>query len=301
MTTRENFTTPVGRLVGGSAYKGSTQDAEGRPLVYKNGPDAGKPRVDFYLAIAIPKGAEAAHGALGWMATDWGAKIRKVAEAWLPHAAQLPGFAWKVTDGDSTIPNKKGKKPCDQEGYAGHWVLRWSGGYAPKIYTLVGQQSPAPLEGVDAVNLGDYVQINGTCEPNQSQSQPGVYLNHSMLCLIGYGQRIVLGPDVDSAGFGGALPAGASTVPPAGFTPPVPGASPPTSVPAAPPALPAAPVTAPSTPPLPPAPPNPAFLQPPAPVRVMTPAAVAQGFTYDALKGAGWSDAQMIQAGYLAA
>lgn len=37
-----------------------------------------------------------------------------------------------------------------------------------------------------------------------------------------------------------------------------------------------------------------------APVRTMTPAAVAAGYTYEALAAAGWSDQQMIQGGYLA-
>ena len=52
--TAVNFTTPVGRLVAGSLYKGQDKDAEGRPLVVKNGPQAGQPRLDFYFAIAIP-------------------------------------------------------------------------------------------------------------------------------------------------------------------------------------------------------------------------------------------------------
>ena len=55
--------------------------------------------------------------------------------------------------------------------------------------------------------------------------------------------------------------------------------------------------------------PNPGILAaPPAPVpvapvalaRTMTPAAVAAGYTYEALAAAGWSDQQMIQGGYLA-
>ena len=45
------------------------------------------------------------------------------------------------------------------------------------------------------------------------------------------------------------------------------------------------------------APPAPA---PVAPARTMTPAAVAAGYTYEALAAAGWSDQQMIQGGYLA-
>ena len=49
-----------------------------------------------------------------------------------------------------------------------------------------------------------------------------------------------------------------------------------------------------------PAPVAPAPVAPAAPVRTMTPAAVAAGYTYEALAAAGWSDQQMIQGGYLA-
>jgi len=52
--------------------------------------------------------------------------------------------------------------------------------------------------------------------------------------------------------------------------------------------------------------PNYGMLQPPAapvapvaPVRTMTPAAQAAGYTYEMLAGNGWTEAQMIQAGYL--
>lgn len=48
------------------------------------------------------------------------------------------------------------------------------------------------------------------------------------------------------------------------------------------------------------APPAPAPVAPAAPARTMTPAAVAAGYTYEALAAAGWSDQQMIQGGYLA-
>lgn len=313
---KANLTTPAGRLVAGSLYRGNDKDAEGRPLVYKNGADAGKPRKDYFFALAIPKGPEVAHGAFGWMATAWGAEIRKVAEAFMAHATQLPTFAWKVKDGDSQVPNKKGKKPCDNEGWPGHWVLMMSNSFAPRCYTLIGAPSPVELVQADAINLGDYVQVNFDVEDNGAQSQPGVYLNHRMVCLLGYGQRIVVGPDVGAAGFGGvALPAGASVTPPAGFTPPptagapvvpgvpaVPGAAP--SLPAPlppsmPPALPAAPGMA-AAPPAVPIQPNPAFLVPPGmPVVPVPPAAVpaqrvltpkAAGHTYEQLIGAGWTD-----------
>lgn len=293
---RTNFTSPVGRLVAGSPYKGSDKDAEGRPLVVKHGPDAGKARLDFYFAVAIPKGAER-----HWAETTWGALIWAAGHAFLGHAGQLPGFAWKITDGDSTIPNKKGKKPCEREGYKGHWVLGFSSGYAPDTYTLVGQSKPTLLQGENAINLGDYVQVNGSVIGNGSQSQPGVYLNHNMLCLIGYGQRIVVGPDVESAGFGGALPPGASLTPPGGFVPPVstpqpaaaavaPSYQPPPVAAYAPPMAPAAAVA-----------PYSGFMQPPAapmapPARTMTPKATAR---YEDYIGAGWTDAQLVAEGFM--
>lgn len=340
MSQPVNFTTPVGRLVAGSLYKPNTTDAEGRPLVTKSGPNQGQPRKDYFFALAIPKGPEAQQhpgNPSAWMATPWGAIIRQVGEAFLPHAAQLPAFAWKVKDGDSQVPNKRGRKPCDQEGWPGHWVLMFSSGFAPKVYTLVGGlPSPALLDQADAVNLGDYVQVAGSTGGNGAQSQPGVFLNHNMVCLVGYGERIVVGPDVASAGFGGQpLPAGASATPRGGFTPPVAG---PAGVPAVP-GAPALPGSAPSLPapsqmmpPALPVTPNPAFLQPPAlhpatvdaalrdaghvqmaqppagtvppplpaaPVRQLT--AKAGGASYEQLIAAGWTDATLVQHGLMAA
>lgn len=319
-----NITTPVGRLVQGSLTKPNEKDAEGRPLVFKNGPNAGQPRVDWFIAIAIAKGAEAAHGPYGWMATEWGAKIRQVGESFLAHAAQLPGFAWKVTDGDSQVPNKNGRKPCDQEGHPGHWVLKFSGGYAPKCYTLTGGATQPQAADGTAINPGDFVQVNFDVEPNGSASQPGVYLNHRMVCLLAYGQRITTGPDVAAAGFGAgaALPAGAMPTPPAGFTtaavPPLPGAP---AIPGAalpPPVVPAVPPVAALPPPVAPVPPtpaavpaipivpNPAFLQvpgtpvpPQAPARRMLPP--ANGASYEQLIAAGWTDATLVQNGLMAA
>ena len=72
MTTEVLF--PIGRMVCGSVYQGNNKDAEGNPLVIKKGPNAGQPRVDYYFAIAIPKGAET-----HWNQTPWGQIIYGVA------------------------------------------------------------------------------------------------------------------------------------------------------------------------------------------------------------------------------
>lgn len=291
-----NFTTPVGRIVQGSLYKGNDTDAEGKPLVTKTGPNAGKPRLDFFFALAIPKGAET-----HWTQTDWGQKILQVGATAFPQAYQSPAFAWKVKDGDSTVPNKRGKVPKNTEGYAGNWVLSLSSGFAPKIYKLQDgtKDQYLPFMDPDAVKPGYWVQVNVNCDGNGSQSQPGVYLNHSMVCFAAFGTEIVFGPDVASAGFGGApLPAGASATPPAGafagVVPALPGAAPAFAAPALPglPVMGVAPALGlPALPALPAAPAAPVGL----PQLVGVPGAA---YTVEALRAQGWSDAQIVQGGY---
>ena len=285
---RTNFTTPVGRLVQGSLYKPNDKNAEGGPLVVKSGANAGQPRVEYFFALAIPKGPEK-----HWAETEWGQKIWAAGHAAFPGgAANSPAFAWKVKDGDSQVPNRKGKKPCDQEGFRGHWVLNFSSGFAPRVFNRDGTQA---ITEEGAVKLGYYIQVNGDVDGNGSVQQPGVFLNHSMVALSAYGEEIVVGPDAASAGFGQApLPAGAMSTPAGGFSP----ATPPT--PSAPASAPPIPAAAPSAS-IATSPSNPAFLMPPpppaAPARQLTPK--AGGATYEQLIGAGWTDALLVQHGMM--
>lgn len=214
MGQRENITSPVGRIVMGSLYDPNTTDAEGKALVVKTGPNAGQPRVNYFFALAIPKGPEP-----HWAHTPWGQKIWTVGNQAFPNAAQSPAFAWKIEDGDSQIPNKKGRKPCDNEGWKGHWILKFSGGFAPKVYQQEGGGYVQIMQK-DFCKPGYFVEVAFAVEGNGSQSQPGVYLNHSMVCFRAYGQEIQFGPDAASAGFGASpLPAGASMTPLAGTVP----------------------------------------------------------------------------------
>ena len=96
------ITTPVGRLVEGSLYKGNDRDADGNPLIYKSGKNAGQSRVDFYFAVAIPKGSET-----HWNQTEWGQVVENVAKAAFPKTYQRHDFSWKITDGDSTVVNRR--------------------------------------------------------------------------------------------------------------------------------------------------------------------------------------------------
>ena len=54
------FTTPVGRLVGGSVYTAKTENYDGGPLVVKSGPNAGQPRLASSFGVAFPTHPSAA-------------------------------------------------------------------------------------------------------------------------------------------------------------------------------------------------------------------------------------------------
>ncbi len=322
------ITLPPGRLVGGSVFEMQTKDMDGNPLVVKNGPDKGKPTERMYFAVAIPK----AQGETHWAYTAWGAQILARGRADFPQGqAERPDFAWKIEDGDSVVPNKKGKKNADREGYPGHWVLRLSSGYAVKTYTTIGVAPGNPPQLMDpkALTLGNYVEVYVGVDGNDDVTRnPGVYLNPSMVSLCAYGTPIVMGPDVGAAGFGKAtaLPPGASLTPPAGFVPPTAGAGappppggpgapppgapppaasyaapPPVSAAAPPPAMPVVPHNPMGAAPPPPgagAPPPPGAGAPPPPQQPhlqMTPK--ANGVTYDSYRASGWDDATLIAHG----
>jgi hypothetical protein len=313
---------PVGRYVFGNMYEPNTMDAEGKPLVTKSGADAGKPRSEYFFAVAIPKSpADQGH----WANTDWGKKIWAAGHAAFPAGqAQSPAFAWKVKDGDSQIPNRRGRKMADTEGCAGHWVVYFSSGYAPKIVNNNGTQA---ITEKDAVKPGYYVQVFANVDGNGSPNQPGVFINHSCVALAGYGKEIFTGVNPAAVGFGQGvqLPAGASATPLGGMaTPgaPMPPVAPAAAVPGAP--LPGAPMVPPvMTPPVMAAPvavqPQPAIMQPVAAPAVPVPTAMpmpvgaapmpaarqmtakANGFTYEQLIAAGWNDANLVAQGLMTA
>jgi hypothetical protein len=309
-TQRTNITSPVGRMVEGSLYRANDKNFDGKPLTVTNGPNAGTARVDYFFALAIPKGPEK-----GWWETAWGQKIYQVGAAAFPQACQRPDFAWKIVDGDSAIPNKRNTKPCDKEGYPGHWILRFSGGFAPKVYRQ-DAGSYVQVTEENYVKPGYFVEVAFSIDGNGNQNNPGVYLNHSMVCFRAFGPEIVFGPDVNEAGFGqSALPAGATLTPPPSATPmPATG----TTAPSAPVAVPAPTASAPI-----PVVPNPQFLQvapnpslapvPAVPVVPAVPAvpvpaspsngpqmtAKAGASSYQAFIAAGWTDANLVAQGYM--
>ena len=192
----ELILTPVGRMVQGDPFVANTKDHEGRPLTDQQG----QPRVNYFFAIAIPKTDPG-------FAELW-AKMQAIALAGFPNGeSQLPAFAWKVTDGDLPPHNTK-------EGFPGHYILKCSNGFEPKVYTAGGKDL-ITSENAGQLKRGYYVRAYISIKANGSSLKPGLYLNPSMVELVGYGPEIVSGPD-GAAIFGGtpaALPAGASATP----------------------------------------------------------------------------------------
>lgn len=211
------FLLPPGRMVWGDLYKARTTDFEGRPLVYKSGPDMGKPRSSIEFGVAIPKAA-----GQHWAASEWGAKIWQAGHAGVSNAGSLPDFAWKVIDGDSPVPpplrpgKPQGKAPNQRPGYPGHWVLSMSSSFAPQIVDgTQGDKFPA-ITQPDAVKPGDYIQVRGNVQYNNSAGNPGVFLNHEVVCFSGYhpeGRIATGGIDAASVGFQAGPVAGAQSAP----------------------------------------------------------------------------------------
>src|SRR5437764_11094603 len=113
------FTTPVGRMIGGSLYEGKTADDKGQPYIYKTGKNKGQPYTQFNFGVAFPKTPGATH----WANEPWLQGVWNLGHAAFPQGqATRRDFSWKIIDGDSTEANKAMKRPCDQEGYPGHWV-----------------------------------------------------------------------------------------------------------------------------------------------------------------------------------
>ena len=241
-----NFTTPVGRIISGSVHTANTTDQNGNPLVTKSGPNAGQPRQEYSIGLAVPKTA----GVTDWKQEAWTAPLLQAAQRDFPQLFSAPGqlvnpqhpFAWKVTDGDSTVTNLNGNRPCDMTGAAGNWVLWLKDGFAPKLWKWSDEQNTAvALAPGEEIKRGYFVEVFGSVGGNNAQpGQQGLYLNLSMVCLRFYGDEITSGPSLSQAGFGGtaSMPVGASTMPA--------GASTMAAVPA--PAVPAPAVPAPAVP-----------------------------------------------------
>jgi hypothetical protein len=265
-----DFTTPKGRIVAGHPMiiSGKTDSRTAQPKLNKT---TGLQLMETYFALAIPKAGEQ-----HWNQTAWGAQVWNDGATAFPKGEyNAPTFAWKIIDGDSSIPNKKGKVPNQQEGWAGSWVIHFSTSIPVQNYKLVGTVLSA-LTSDKEVKRGDYGRVSVSCKGNGSTESPGVYLNPTMFCLDDIGVAII-GESADpSAAFGGTLAQAAAFAPAMAqpmVQPPVAMVQPPVAVT-----------------------PAPAFLNGPAPMVPVAPRMVMfQGQAYDVatLIAGGWTEAQV--------
>lgn len=277
--------TPVGRMIMGNMYEPKTHDPSGRPFLTKDG----KPAKKWFFCLALAKGAER-----HWSETVWGKPIHDFGTLSYPGGhSRNADFAWKIADGDSQVPNSNQNKLCDYEGAKGHWLLFFSSFIA---FKLCNRDGSAYLLDPGIINPGDYIQVYAHVRSNSSPNRnPGLYLNPRIVAHAALGEKIIIGVDAGSVGFGDSLPANAklltnapataTSIPPAQLAPSNHGAPPPHYPPAL--KTPAPPLI------VPPPPPPPA-----ANGKTLTEKALGMG-TYEDFIAGGWTDKTLIQAGYL--
>lgn len=311
------FNTPPGRMVGGSLYTGKTKDDAGVELTFKSGSQVGQKRTEYSFAIAIPKTQAHWANEPGWGQLIWA----EGHASWPQGHAQRKDFSWKITDGDSTEPNSKMKRPCDHAGYPGNWILWFTDPSTPPKLAVALTGEPVWNDTPNFCLPGDIIEVKGSVASNESDKTAGVYLNVAAVCMRAYhvdGRIAGQSVDLASAGFGASpLPAGATTMPVGNALAPAAPAAPavPPTTPGAPP-VPATPAAAPAVPPAPvpvavvpnaavlgaPAPvttPPPPVVAPPAPVAAPAVPVMLNGGDYKAHKDAGWTDEMMREKGWL--
>jgi hypothetical protein len=178
---------------------------DGTPKLGANG----QPAMQCYFAVAFLKG-DAAFEAIRQQAIQ-------IAQAAFPQLVGADGsapasFAWKIIDGDSTDKNRRGKRPCDKEGFPGHYVMRFTSGFLPKCIN----QELQPLTDDKSIKRGDYVRVSLTIKDNRPAQTAGLYVSPNMVQFCGYGGAIQSGPDPEAV-FGavpiGQLPPGCTQTP----------------------------------------------------------------------------------------
>lgn len=202
-STKFEVLTEVARLVGGHPMVDQVQhDDTGRPKTDASGQTV----TARYIGVAVPK-----NGSTDWKTTEWGQKIVLAAQAGWPNGEwQSPTFAWKITDGDSQIPNKKGRKPCEREGYPGHWVLQLQTQLGIKCYHANHYDPHEQIQDKNEIKAGDYCRVLIGAKANAPSQSPGVYLNPELFELTRAGQEIVLDSGPSAADAFGASPAQAA-------------------------------------------------------------------------------------------
>lgn len=179
MAESKIFTTPVGRLLQGDLFVPNTKDMQGNPLTNQNG----EPREDYYIAVAFDKQDPGFNDL-------WSIMQAAAQEGFPGGQSQGANFSWKLIDGDTAV-DRNNKPYSEREGFAGHWVVKFSTSFAPEVYDTNCNR----IVDKNAVKRGYYIMIHGSTVANGQVQQPGIYMNYSMVQLVGYGNEIRGGAD----------------------------------------------------------------------------------------------------------
>ena len=197
----EQKLTPVGRLVQGDLFEMQTKGFEGKDLEHPQ----------LYIGLAIPK-TDPEVGAMF-------AEMTAVAQAGFPHKfvngqCNDPTFSWKYMDGDAP-------QHANKEGFAGHWVFRFTSGYPSTVYKRQPDGTFIQLMSAQEAKRGDYIRVQYSVVANGQQTKSGLFMNLGKIVEhIGYGQPIIGGPSPDQVlAQAAAMPQGASATPIAGAAP----------------------------------------------------------------------------------
>lgn len=209
-----DLVTPMGRIIWGSVSDLVTHAKDGTLLTKK---DKVTPHPQIQFGVAIPKSDPE------WAA--FGQAVRaKAAQDFPQGESQLPGFSWKILDGDNPAQSKS-------EHGRGCWILRLKTGLTP--VPCFGPETPVP-QAMDPASIyrGCWVRCRVQVAGNGPQSQTkGVYISPSMVQLCYYGDPIQGGPppeQVFTAPIGPAPPgASATPVAPSAQMPPAAATAPP--------------------------------------------------------------------------
>jgi len=264
----------TGRLVQGDPYKMQPKkDNQNKTVIGQDG----QPVMNFYVALAVPKGDPKWPEVKAAMDAD-------ALRFWPNGETRRADFASKVIDGDSTAVNKQNKAWNTYDGFAGHWVLKLGTLYPPKVPywdSHVGKW----VDSVGGhVKIGDFVSVLFDVASNKSMQTPGVHLNPKLIGLERAGDPIVGANTADGNDAFGAR--GGNAAPAGGGQPPVNGAQ--TSQ------------TASHTSWMDTAaPPPPGADAPPPPPAGPVMTAKANGAPYDSFTSKGWTDDMLRQHGYI--
>lgn len=276
-----NFTSPVGRIVQGDVFEPNLTDQAGRPRLVQSGPRAGQPSPQYYIALAYAKNDPAWPAHKAEIDAESAAAWPSLFPGGPGSPPVLPTFANKIIDGDGY--DTTGKSNAAKEGFANHWIVRYTSGFPIKAYRPNGPGVWIEVTDKTEIKRGYYVRVSGNIETNGQATKPGVYVNARMVELNGVGPEIV-GGVAPSEAFGApaALPAGAALPPPTAAPAPL----------APPPAVPLAPTPVAPAPVAPPAVPYAGFMP------LIATATMPAGQTVETMKAAGWTDDLLVQHGH---